>query len=272
MHGVIARALAPFAAITRYRHLTWQLARREVAGRYRGASAGWLWSLLSPLLTLLIYGLAFGHVLKSRWPEADGAGSAFALILFAGILVHGFFAECLVRAPRLMLDNANYVKRVVFPLEVLPWTSMLAALFHLLMNLLVLLAMSLLLGGSITPGVLWLPLVLAPLLLQAVAVGWLFASVGVYVRDIVQVVPVLATALFFLSSAIVPVASLPADVRPVFEANPLTFYIDQTRRLVLWHQPPEWTGWAWQAVASLLLLWLAHAWFRRTSRGFADVL
>lgn len=268
----MARWLAPFAAITRYRSLTWPLARREVAGRYRGASAGLLWSLFSPLLTLAIYGLAFGHVMKSRWPEAAGEGTSFALILFAGILVHGFFAECLVRAPRLMLDNANYVKRVVFPLEILPWTTMLSALFHLAMNLLVLLAMMLAFGGTLTPGVLWLPLVLAPLLLLAVAIGWLFSSIGVYLRDIVQVVPVLATALFFLSSAIVPVDSLPARLRPLFEANPLTFYIDQTRRLVLWHQPVDWQGWAWQALIALVLFWLAYAWFQRTRRGFADVL
>jgi lipopolysaccharide transport system permease protein len=264
--------LAPFGALGRHRHLARELVRRDILGRYRGANFGMLWSLIGPLMLLGIYTVAFGEVLGSRWNQASGDTAAFGIVLFLGIIVHGFFAECFVRSPRLMMDNANYVKRVVFPLDVLAWSVALSALFHMAMNLLVFVVLNWLFFGGFSPTLWALPLVIAPLLLLAVATCWLFSSLGVYVRDISQAVPVVVTALLFLSSAIVPVDTLPQKYQFVFSLNPLTFFIDQVREVALWGRPPDWMGLARYAAGSVVAVYLAHAWFRATSKGFADVL
>lgn len=269
----LRRALSgPFDALGRHRNLTRELTKRDILGRYRGANFGLLWSLMAPLMLLAIYTIAFGEILGSRWNQASGDTAAFGMVLFLGIMVHGFFAECFARSPRLMLENTNYVKRVVFPLHVLPWSVVLSALFHLCMNLVVFCLLNFLVFGGFSPYVLLAPLVIAPLVLMTVATCWFVASLGVYVRDINQAVPVVVTALLFLSSAIVPVDALPERYQLVFGLNPLTFFIDQVREVALWGRLPDWMGLGIRAVAGLVLLYASHAWFKVSSRGFADVI
>lgn len=267
-----ARFTNPFSAFTVHWDLTRELARNDILGRYRGANFGLLWSLISPFLMLLVYTLAFSGILKGRWPQTSGSNAELSLIVFLGIIVHGLFAECFTRSPRLMFENANYVKRVVFPLEILPWAMVLSALFHTCTNLIVFGLLSLLVYHQLSAYVVLLPLVLLPLVLLTISVSWLMASLGVYLRDIAQVAPVLATAMFFLSSAIIPLESVPEKYQMVFELNPLTFFIDQARAVALWGQQPDWVGLAWYALGSVIAVFLTHAWFRRTSLGFADVL
>jgi lipopolysaccharide transport system permease protein len=266
------RSRNPFAAFGRHRNLTRELVRNEILGRYRGATFGMLWSLLSPFMMLVVYTIAFGSILKGRWPQVGDTHAEFGLVIFVGIFVHGFFGECFTRAPRLMLENANYVKRVVFPLDILPWTMVLSGIFHLSMNVLVFCLLSFFVFQQLSPMVLLLPLVLAPLVLLTVAVSWVMSSLGVYLRDVAQVAPVVATAMFFLSSAIIPVDAVPAQYQLVFKLNPLTFFIDQARAVALWGQQPDWIGLGWYAIGGVAAVFAAHAWFRRTSRGFADVL
>lgn len=254
------------------RSLLAELTKREILGRYRGASIGLLWSLISPFLMLMVYTLAFGYILRSRWPGTSGSTTDFALILFVGLVVHGFFAECLTRAPQLVLSNPGYVKRVVFPLEILACSMTLTALFHLAMNLVVLVALKWFWHGELYWHMLLLPLVIAPLAILTVAVGWFLSALGVYLRDISQFVGVLATAMLFLSSAIIPLESLPEDYRWVFRANPLTLIIDQTREVVIWGRMPDWTALGIYTACVSGLALLALAFFRRMRGGFADVL
>lgn len=270
--GNRTRSWNPFAAFGRHWDLTRELVRNEILGRYRGANFGLLWSLLSPFLMLIVYTIAFGSILKGRWPQVGDTHAEFGLVIFVGIIVHGFFAECFTRAPQLMLQNANYVKRVVFPLEILPWSMLLSALFHTAMNVAVFCLLSLFVYQQLSVYVVLLPLVLLPLVLVTIAVSWLMASLGVYLRDIAQVAPVIATAMFFLSSAIIPVEAVPAEYRIAFALNPLTFFIDQAREVALWGRPPDWVGLIWYTLGGLVAVFGAHAWFRKTSRGFADVL
>ena len=262
----------PFDAWLRYRGLTWQMAKRDVLGRYRGASFGLLWSLISPFLMLLIYTLAFGYLLKSRWPGTSGNIADFSMLLFIGLIVHGFFAECLNRAPILIVSSPNLVKRIVFPLQVLPWMMVLSALFHAIANSLVYVALNLALRGEFMPTVLLLPLVVLPLAVAALGVGWLLSSLSVFLRDIGQITGVLATAMLFLSSAIVPVDTLPDHYQWVFRLNPLTFIIDQAREVAFWGRMPDWAGLGLYAMGAVLFAYLGYAVFQKTRRGFADVL
>ena len=262
----------PFAALLRHKSLIWELSKREVLGRYRGASFGLAWSVISPFMMLGVYSFAFGTVLKSRWPHEAGGEHAYAVILFVGLIMHGFFAECLTRAPTLIVGNPNFVKRVVFPLDVLPWPMLFSALFHALMNLVVLALLMLALEHRLSASMLLLPLIFVPFVLLTLGVSWILASLGVYFRDISQVMPVLATALLFLSSAIVPVSILPPPLQKLFHLNPLTFFIDQARVVALAGMAPNWIGLALATLVGGLVAWLGHAWFMATQRGFADVL
>lgn len=264
--------LAPFSAFGKHRFLTYELTRRDVQGRYRGASFGIFWSLLSPFLMLLVYTLAFGYILRSQWPGSTGSTSDFALILFVGLIVHGLFAECLSRSPGLIVGNANYVKRIVFPLHVLVWSVVLSALFHTTTNTLVFAALHLVVHGYIHPTILLLPLVLLPLVLVTVGVSWMMSAAGVYIRDLGQVTGVLSTALLFLSSAIIPLQSLPERYKLIFKLNPLTFIIDQAREVAIWGRMPDWAGLGKYMLGAMLVAWIGYALFNKASRGFADVL
>jgi lipopolysaccharide transport system permease protein len=264
--------LGPISAIIDHRSLVMELAKREVLGKYRGATFGLLWSLISPFMMLCVYTFAFGNVLKSRWPTVPSGKSDFALILFVGLIVHGFFAECLMRAPTLITNNANFVKKLVFPLDIMPWPMVLSTLFHLAMNFLVFFGLKLFSDGALAAHSLLLPVVLAPLVLLTLGVSWFLAALGVYFRDVVQVTTVLSTALFFLSSAIIPENAIPVKYRFLFDINPLTFIINQARNVVLWDVSPNWFGLGVYSLVAVVLAYLGRWWFCMTREGFADVL
>lgn len=262
----------PVASLTSHGSLTWELAKREVMVRYRGASFGLAWSLISPFLLLMIYTFAFGTVMGGRWPQALTGETSFSIILFAGLVVHGFFAECLIRSPLLITSNPHFVKRVVFPLEILPWPLVMAALFHTAMNTIVFVLLRLVMDGAFDWTIVLLPLVLLPLVTLAIGIAWFLASLGVYFRDISQITGVASMALLFLSSAMMPVETVDARYRWVFELNPLTFIIDQARNVMLWGIQPDWTGLFWYWLGAMAVFIGGYSWFRITKRGFADVL
>jgi lipopolysaccharide transport system permease protein len=262
----------PFDALGAYRSLTIELTKRDVLGRYRGASLGLLWSLISPFLMLMVYSFAFGYVMKAKWPQSAEQHAHYSIILFVGLIVHGFFAECLNRAPHLITGNANFVKRVIFPLEILPWPMVASALFHTFMNFLVFVVLHILLDHTMAWTIVFLPLVMFPLVLLTLGVSWLLAALGVYLRDISQITGVLATAMLFLSTAMFPVDALPPQYRWLLMMNPLSFIIDQARAVALWGQLPDWIGLGIYTLCALAVLYFGYTAFRLTRRGFADVL
>lgn len=254
------------------RALVWQLTRRDVVSRYRGSVLGLAWSFFNPLLMLAVYTFVFSVVFKARWGlETTGHGD-FAVILFVGIIVHGVFAECVNRAPGLVLNNASYVKRVIFPLETLPWVAMGATLFHSAVSVLVLLIAQGFLRGSIPVTAFWLPVVILPLIIGTVGVSWLLAALGVYLRDIGQVTGILTTVMLFMAPVLYPVQALPESVRPYIYLNPLTFIIEQSREVLLWGNTPDFVGLGKYFLGAALVAWIGFAAFQKMRRGFADVL
>lgn len=262
----------PFRVALEHGSLVRELTKREILGRYRGANFGLLWALIAPFLMLAVYSLAFGGVLGSRWPTVDGKQGNFTLILFIGLILHAFLAECLTQAPRLVSGNTSYVKKVVFPLEVLPWPMVLSALFHLFMNLAAYLVLAVFIGQSVGWTLVLFPLVVLPLVWLALGLGWGLAALGVYFRDINQIIGVLSTALLFTSTAIVPISVIPEGMRWIYRMNPLSFIIDQARDVVIWGRIPDWQGLAVYSILALLVFYMGYSLFRATRRGFADVL
>ena len=254
-----------------HRSLIWQMTRREVMGRYRGSLMGLLWSLFHPILMLAVYTFVFSVVFRARWGESSST-TDFATMVFVGMIVHSFFSESVSKAPALILGNPNFVKKVVFPLEVMPWTTLGVALFHAGISTVVLLAFSFMVHGNLPWTAILFPLVLLPLALTTMGTCWFLASLGVYLRDVSQIIGIVTTVLLFVSPVFYPVTALPAEFAFWFQINPLTLPIEDARKVLLLGRLPEWASWATSLGAGLLASWIGLWWFQKTRRGFADVL
>lgn len=246
--------------------------KREVLGRYRGSALGLLWSFFNPLFMLAVYTFVFSVVFKARWNTGSDSKTEFALVLFAGLIVFNLFAECINRAPGLILSNANYVKKVVFPLEILPATTLLSALFHGLVSLGVWLIAYFVFFGSPYPTALYLPLIIFPLIMLIMGLSWALAALGVYLRDVSQFIGVVTTVLMFLSPVLYPATALPEDYQHLLYLNPLTSVIEQTRDVLFWGKSPDFFMLGISFLASSFVAWLGFAVFQKTRKGFADVL
>ena len=272
-----AQPISPQSLLTsvwRNRQLITQMAKREATGRYKGSALGLAWSFFNPVIMLIVYTFVFSEIFRSRWGGAGGDDSKtqYAIILFVGLIVLNLFSEVANKSPGLVLANANFVKKVVFPIEILPSVLISAALFHSLVSLGVLLAAFAVFNGFLHWTVIFLPLVLLPIIILTAGVSWILASLGVFLRDVGQSVLIIVSILTFLSPVFYPVSAVPASFRPVLMSNPLTFIIEQAREVVVWGHMPDWSGLAWYSVAALAVCWAGYAWFQKTRKGFADVL
>jgi lipopolysaccharide transport system permease protein len=262
-----------FSSLSRNRQLITQMAKQEVLGRYRGSVMGLAWSFLNPVLMLIVYTFLFSVVFKAKWGVGQTESHAdFAVILFAGLIVHGLFAECINRAPLLIHSNVSYVKKVVFPLETLPWIAMGSALFHAAISLIVLLGVQLVLGGGLPWTVVFFPLILAPLILMIMGFAWFLASTGVYLRDIAQTTGIATSVLLFVSPVFYPISSLPEKLQFFIFLNPLTLIIEQSRKVLIFGELPDWINLGIYSLVSMLVAWAGFWWFQKTRKGFADVL
>ena len=251
------------------RILTW----REVTGRYRGSLLGSLWSLLTPLLLLGVYTLVFGVIAPTRWPGAEDQGiGMFALRLLAGMVIHGLLSETLSRAPVLVTSQPNYVNKVVFPLETLAWVNLLTALFHSLMAMLVLILLNATLGTGLHWSLLALPAIVLPYAVMLMGMIWLISALGVYLRDINQIIGPVIMVSMFLGPVFYPRSAMPAAAQSWLVLNPITGPIEQLRRVLFDAQWPQWEPLAHYSLAALAA-YLFGLWvFTKLKKGFADVL
>jgi lipopolysaccharide transport system permease protein len=267
--------LGPFSLARRlwhYRDLVWQMTERDARSRYRGSAGGLFWVAVHPLLMLAVYTFFFTEVFPSRWGAAEGRRTDFALVLYIGLLLHGLLAELLTRAPGLVVGHPNFVKKVVFPLDVLPVVSLGTALFHFAIGFAIWLAFHLALRGAPPATALWLPAVVLPLALFALGCAWVLASLGVYLRDIGHVMPVVATVLLFASPVFYPLDALRGTLRALVQASPLTVPVENARRVLMEGRPPDFEALALYTLVAGVLAWAGYAWFQGTRKGFADVL
>ena len=257
------------------RTLIARMTRREVIARYRGSFVGLAWSFFNPILLLVVYTLVFSWIFQFRWGDdrfgADGDGN-LAIMIFSGMIVHALFSESFIRSPELITGNSNFVKRVVFPLEILPWVTMGAGVFHLLVSLSVLIAAQALVSGQVHLTVVLIPLALLPLVLFTMGISWFFASAGVYFRDLAQASGIISTMMLFLSPVFYPLSAVPEGSRDFFYLNPLTYMIELIRDLVVFGQLPTWPFYAAYFLCGTVVACLGFMWFQKTRRGFADVL
>ena len=254
------------------RALIFQLVKREIASRYRGSLLGLIWPFVNPLLMIVIYTFIFGVVFKSRWRTESSDPIEYAVVMFAGILLHSLIAECIMRAPTLIINNVNFVKKVVFPLESLAWVSAGSALFHTLIALIIFVGTILLWQGYVPPSIFLVPIILIPYCLLIVGLVWFISALGVYLRDISQLMGIISSLLMFLAPVFYPLSAVPKSFSAYLYLNPITFIVEQVRNVAIWGKPFDWMGWAVYSLLALIIAWIGLNWFQSMRRGFPDVL
>jgi lipopolysaccharide transport system permease protein len=254
------------------RRLIFELSKRDTLGRYKGSILGVLWSLVTPILMLAVYTLVFSGIFHARWGSTQGSRSEFATMLFAGLIVFNIFGESVNRAPSVIVANVNFVKKVIFPLEILPCVNLLSALYHAGISVLVLLLFEILFGNGISLTFWMLPIAMLPLAMFTLGVSWALAATGVYLRDISQTIGVAVTALLFLSGVFFPLSAVSDRWRGIAKLNPLALAIELGRDVLVVNQPIDWVDWGIYTACAALIGWLGFVWFQKVRGGFADVL
>jgi len=258
-----------FANLFHQRYLLGQLVKRDVLLRYRGAMFGVAWMFLSPLLMLAIFAFVFGHIFQSRWPQQP-EGMPFWLMLYAGLIVFNLFAEAVSRSPAAVRSYPSYVKKIIFPVEILPLVPLGAGLVHAAFNFLILVA-CLAWFGHLTAGLLLVPLLIIPVLLIAIGLAWFLAAWGVFIKDMTQIVPLFVQMLMFLSPVFYPASAVPEFLRPIYALNPLGAVIEAIRAIMLVQQI-SWPAWGAALLFGIFAAILGHAFFHHTRDEFSDAL
>ena len=257
--------------LIQHRSLIFELTKREFTGRYRGSFGGIAWSFIQPLFLLSIYTLAFGVILKTRW-GTSGDTTEYALMLFAGLIVFNAFSECLIKSSTLISSNPNFVKKVVFPLELLPVVTVAAVLVHALIAIAVWYAGYIIIFGIPHLSSLFFPIILTCLIPILLGIALLFSAIGVVVRDINQVTGMLNHALLFLTPIFYSIEAAPPILRTALIMNPLTFIVEQLRAILFLGHMPNFTGLFIYFLVATLFAWCSLLLFRRLRPTFADMV
>lgn len=256
-----------------HRELIRQFTKREVLQQYKGSYLGLVWSFGTPLAMLTVYTFVFSVVFKARFEgTTTGSHAEFALGLFAGLIAFNVLSEVLTSSPRLILNNANYVKKVIFPLEILPVSKLGAMIIDSLFNLIILLLGAVIILRYVPWTIIFLPLMYLPLIFLSLGLSWFMASLGVFIRDINNLLSVIVRMLFFLTPIFYPISAIPERYRPVLYLNPLTFIVNHFRRVILWGQMPDWSEYIVITGGTFVICMLGYIWFMKSKKTFADVV
>ena len=260
-------------SIVNNRMLIKNMVRRDILAQYKGSIFGFFWAFFNPIFLLIVYTFVFSVVFQARWGgDGEADKGQFALVLFVGLMVHGFFSEILNKSPYIITGNKNYVKKVVFPLDCLPVIVSLSALFNLSVNFLVMIVAYIIMNGSVHSEIIYFPLIVAPLFMLAMGISWFLASLGAYLRDISQFIGLITTVLLFLSPVFYPLSSLPEFFQKIVILNPLTLIIEQSRQVIIWGTAPNWKSMGTYYLVAIAVNYVGYYWFQKTRRGFADVI
>ncbi len=260
------------AGLWAYRGLVWQFTLRNVELRHKGSHLGLLWALLNPLLLLGLYVFVFGFIFEGSFGRPDETRMEYALGIFLGLSFIHFFSEVLGSSPSLIVANPNFVKKVVFPLQILPVATVGASLFHLLISLLLIIAGIVFFGPGLHAGMLWLPVVVLPLVLLSLGVAWLVSALGAFLRDLNQVTQFVSMALLFASAVFYPMDVIPSAGWQVLRFNPMLLAIELARDAMLWQEALNFRHLAYLYLIGGGAAFGGLAVFRRLKPTFADVI
>ncbi|TFE29095.1 ABC transporter permease [Cohnella luojiensis] len=259
-------------ALWYHKNLISQFIIRDVIARYRGSYLGILWSFINPLLMLVVYTFVFSEIFKAKWGTDNGSTMEYALMIFCGLITFNIFAELLGKAPSLIINHSSYVTKVVFPLEILPVSIMGSTLIHSGISLLILIFSNLIAFREIHWTLILIPIVLLPLIFLSIGIGWVLSSLGVYLRDIGQIVGIILQAMMLLSPIFYSVSTLPSTYQLLFAFNPVSYVIEDMRLIVLQGQLPHFYSLIIEYAIGILIFYAGYIWFNKSRKGFSDVL
>ena len=262
------------------RYLVFQLTKREIMGRYKGSALGILWSLIVPLFMLAIYTYVFSIIFQAKWHPSNSSATPdlstdkfyFALVLFAGLIIFNIFSEITLKSSNLIVSNPNFVKKILFPIELLPLPAIGAASFHLVISLLVLLVFSFITGHQVPMTFLLIPLIILPLLFFCLGLCWIFSAIGVYFRDIQQIVGLTVSVLMFVTPVFYSLSAVPGRFHEIVELNPLTHFIEWARQVLILGETPTLISYSLGFIGCFLFAWIGFIVFQMSKDGFADVI
>jgi lipopolysaccharide transport system permease protein len=252
--------------------LIYLLIKREISVRYKGSIFGYFWFFLNHLIFISIYTFVFTRIFDSKWSSSASSGVEFALILFIGLLVFNFFSECITKAPNLIASNPSYVKKIKFPVEVLPIIITSTALFNFIIGLIVWIFIYVAIHHSIHFTALLFPFILIPLYLATLGLVWVLSFVGVFIKDLQYVVGFIMTIFLFLSPVFYPIDTLPEMLKFVFMLNPLTIPIETLRDIFFFGQIPDIYPILIYSFFSLVFFYTGLYFFEKSKKDFSDVI
>lgn len=264
----------PVQSIWRNRNLIRTLVRRDVLSRYSGSFGGALWAVLNPLMLMFTYFFVFGLVLRSRFGN-DPSRAGYAIYFLAGMLPWLAFSEAVGRAPFIMVEHRNFIKKLVFPVETLPINLVVSGMVTEFFGIVLFAAALLIVRGRVPATVLYLPALVIPQVLLTAGICWFLAALGVFVRDLAQINGYLLTVWFFLTPICYPEAnlsSLPHAALAILTKNPIYVLVRGYRSILLESSAPDWSSLGWLAIASVAVFLLGHAWFYKLRKSFADLI
>lgn len=271
----LANPIFAIKSILKHRDLIKQIVKRNVQLRYRGSVLGLIWMVSTPILMIMVYTFVFSVVFKARWGTGTGAEEskiAFALILFCGLAVYNIFVESINTATSVIISNPNLVKKVVFPLEILPLTSLLTSLFFGIVWFVILIISICVLMQKICFTAICLPFVLFPLILFSCGVSWFVSSLATFLRDLPHAITLAMQVLMFLTPIFYSMDMIPEPYKTILKLNPLTYVIENARKVMIYNQWPDWYVLGISMIVAVVVFQLGYMWFMKTKKGFADVL
>lgn len=242
-----------------------------MVSRYKGSLLGVLWPFIQQLLMLIAYTVVFGYVFKSRWPGLNAEPIPLAMVIYSGLICFNLFSEIINKSANVIVNNTNYVKRVVFPLEILPLSIVISALFNYIMGILILVIAKIIFGQGIYLALFFAVPVIIPLLIFSLGLGYILSSTCIFIRDVEQITIFLTSLLLFATPIFYPATALPDSVRSMASLSPIAFAVNSVRDIVLYNATPSLVEYLSQLGLSLLVLVIGLSWFERLKRGFADV-
>ncbi|WP_436873650.1 ABC transporter permease [Kosakonia sacchari] len=248
------------------------LTKRDIISKYKGSLFGFFWSIITPLMLLLVYSFVFGTIFKSRWAGMDDSKANFAIVLFIGMLTYNIFSDSISRSPWLISGNANYVKKVIFPITILPIVNVLSAIYNFAMGFIAWLIIVLILGGTLHLTVILLPVAVMPVILMSLGGSWLFSALGVYFKDVGQFISVFVMILMFSCPIFYPITAVPEKYQFIFHLNPIAMTIEMVRDITIFGRIPSISTYANVFITSLLIASVGLLFFKKCRGGFSDVL
>lgn len=254
------------------RYLLKQLIKQDIQQRYKGSVLGMVWSFMTPIFMLIIYTFVFSEIFQAKWEIDTNDKYEFAMVLFCGLSAFNMIAEVMNRSTSLVKSHINYVKKVIFPLELLPIVIVSTALFNCVISYIILTVAKLVLYRTISFTMYQILFCFIPLILLSLGMGYIISSFAVYLKDLENLISIIVTLLMYGSPVFFSISALPERFRFICEVNPLTYIIENFRRVALYNQNLDIKTWGISTIVSGVICVGGYSIFKRVKGGFADVL